>query len=218
MPFGSRTNMVLTKNEKRQKNAIGLKKREMHSLLLRYPTLFLFSCVFLLGIAGGAVVGGFTKGILLEKLDFLFHASYLCRSTDACSTIFISSFASSFVFALAFLLMALSVWGFLCIPILLFFRGFGAGLTGGYLYITFGWKGFFYHFLTILPGACLCGIALLLAAKESWKISHCIRMQKQPDYTLFFNRFGIVLCLLFLSALLDMGTNFCFAGLFSFDI
>lgn len=190
------------------------KKRELQSLISKNSSLFFFACIFLLGIAVGALVGGFTRGTILEKLDFLFHASFLSRSADAYSAVFISSFASSFLFVLAFLLLALSVWGFLCTPLLLFFRGFGSGLTAGYLYISFGWKGFLYYFLTILPGASLCGIALLLAAKESARVSRSIGMQKKPDYTLLFNRFGVVLAMLFCSALLDMGMNFCFADFF----
>ena len=67
-----------------------------------------------------------------------------------------------------------------------------------------------------MPGAGLCGIALLLAAKESARVSRSIGMQKKPDYILLFNRFGVVLAMLFCSALLDMGMNFCFADLFSF--
>ena len=97
------------------------KKRELQSLISKNSSLFFFACIFLLGIAAGSLVGGFTRGTILEKLDFLFHASFLSRSADAYSTVFISSFASSFLFALAFLLLALSVWGFLCTPFLLFF-------------------------------------------------------------------------------------------------
>lgn len=219
MVLGNRTNLVAVKSKSLLQRSItkpSISKRELRGLLSKYTSLFFFASFFLLGVAGGALTSGFTSGAMLEKLDFLFHASFLSRSADAYSTIFISSFASSFLFALAFLLLALSVWGFFCTPFLLFFRGFGTGLTAGYLYVTYGWKGFLYHFLTILPGACLCGIALLLAAKESARVSRSIGLQKKIDYGLLLNRFGVVLCMLFCSALLDMGMNFFFADLFSF--
>lgn len=179
---------------------------------------FAFSLLLFFGVAFGAVAAGYAQGILLKKIDFLFYASFLTRTGDSYGQVFMGSFASSFVFILAFLLCGLSVWGMFLVPFLVFFRGFGMGLISGYLYVFYGWQGCFYNFLVVLPGAFLCSLAFLFAAQESSKLSRTIRIQKRPDYRIFFVRFGVVLCMLFFAALCDLAANFCFADFFSFSV
>ncbi len=172
--------------------------------------------LLLVGVALGALAAGGASSVFLEKLSFLFHASVVKRSDNALGAVFIGSFASSFLFALSFLVCGMSVLGMVFIPCLVLFRGFGMGMVAGYLYFFYGWQGFFYYFLTILPGSFLCAAALLFAAQEAAKLSRTISQRKKPAYRLFFVRFGFVLCLLFFSSACDAIASFCFSDFFLF--
>ena len=90
------------------------------------------------------------------------------------------------------------------------------GMTSGYLYALYGFHGVIFNFLVILPGAFLCCLALLLAAKESMHLSRNITNSGGLNTKAYFLRFGKALMICFLAAVLDLLTTVCFAGLFSF--
>ena len=70
--------------------------------------------------------------------------------------------------------------------------------------------------LVILPGAFVCCLALLLAGRESMRFSRRIKGTAGSGMKLYCLRYGAVLAMCFLAALLDLLTTVCFAGLFSF--
>ena len=61
--------------------------------------------------------------------------------------------------------------GAYCVPLAPLFRGFGMGITAGYLYAAYGFQGFLFHLAVILPGAFICLIAILIASRESMLFS-----------------------------------------------
>jgi pyrroline-5-carboxylate reductase len=130
-------------------------------------------------------------------------------------------FASAFLFVFACFLCGLSIWGMFLIPFIPFFRGFGLGLTAGYLYACYGGKGVLFTFIVILPGAYICCLAILLAARNGIGFSHLlaslnsnkVNHTKLKIYTL---RFGVALGIVFLASLIDLLLSVCFGGLFSF--
>ncbi len=187
--------------------------------------LVLFSILLICGMIFGAIFARNAGMEALDKLDFLFYSNFKTRAIQSVVSVFAASFASSFIFIFICFLCGLSMWGMFIIPAVLFFRGFGLGLTSGYLYAAYGFKGILFNFSVILPGAFVCCLAILLAAREgsrfSRRIASCGAMPESrtispPKMKLYLLRFGAILALAFSAALLDVLFSACFAGMFSF--
>ena len=142
--------------------------------------LQIFRRQFLLVFLGLFFTAGLILGVLfvrsadyslLKSLDFVFFSNVTARSALPFYAVFVASLASSFLFLLFCFLCGLSIWGAYCVPLAPLFRGFGMGITAGYLYAAYGFQGFLFHLAVILPGAFLCTVAILLASAESVRFS-----------------------------------------------
>ena len=196
--------------------------------------LQIFRQQFLLVFLGLFLIAGLILGVifirnadysLLKTLDFVFFSNVKARSALPVLSIFVSSLASSFLFLLFCFLCGLSIWGAYCVPLAPLFRGFGMGITAGYLYAAYGFQGFLFHLAVILPGAFICLIAILIASRESMLFSKKIHLgrkteeqEAQPKNNVrhFFIRFSILTGILIIGALVDVLTTVCFSGLFVF--
>ena len=196
--------------------------------------LQIFRQQFLLGFLGLFLIAGLILGVifirnadysLLKTLDFVFFSNVKARSALPVLSIFVASLASSFLFLLFCFLCGLSIWGAYCVPLAPLFRGFGMGITAGYLYAAYGFQGFLFHLAVILPGAFICLIAILIASRESMLFSKKIHLgrkteeqEAQPKNNVrhFFIRFSILTGILIIGALVDVLTTVCFSGLFVF--
>ena len=196
--------------------------------------LQIFRQQFLLVFLGLFLIAGLILGVifirnadysLLKTLDFVFFSNVKARSAVPVLSIFLASLASSFLFLLFCFLCGLSIWGAYCVPLAPLFRGFGMGITAGYLYAAYGFQGFLFHLAVILPGAFICLIAILIASRESMLFSKKIHLgrkteeqEAQPKNNVrhFFIRFSILTGILIIGALVDVLTTVCFSGLFVF--
>ena len=196
--------------------------------------LQIFRQQFLLVFLGLFLIAGLILGVifirnadysLLKTLDFVFFSNVKARSALPVLSIFVASLASSFLFLLFCFLCGLSIWGAFCVPLAPLFRGFGMGITAGYLYAAYGFQGFLFHLAVILPGAFICLIAILIASRESMLFSKKIHLgrkteeqEAQPKNNVrhFFIRFSILTGILIIGALVDVLTTVCFSGLFVF--
>ena len=196
--------------------------------------LQIFRQQFLLVFLGLFLIAGVILGVifirnadysLLKTLDFVFFSNVKARSALPVLSIFVASLASSFLFLLFCFLCGLSIWGAYCVPLAPLFRGFGMGITAGYLYAAYGFQGFLFHLAVILPGAFICLIAILIASRESMLFSKKIHLgrkteeqEAQPKNNVrhFFIRFSILTGILIIGALVDVLTTVCFSGLFVF--
>ena len=187
--------------------------------------LQIFRQQFLLVFLGLFLIAGLILGVifirnadysLLKTLDFVFFSNVKARSALPVLSIFVASLASSFLFLLFCFLCGLSIWGAYCVPLAPLFRGFGMGITAGYLYAAYGFQGFLFHLAVILPGAFICLIAILIASRESMLFSKKIHLgrkteeqEAQPKNNVrhFFIRFSILTGLLIIGALVDVLTT-----------
>ena len=187
--------------------------------------LQIFRQQFLLVFLGLFLIAGLILGVifirnadysLLKTLDFVFFSNVKARSALPVLSIFVASLASSFLFLLFCFLCGLSIWGAYCVPLAPLFRGFGMGITAGYLYAAYGFQGFLFH---------LAVISILIASRESMLFSKKIHLgrkteeqEAQPKNNVrhFFIRFSILTGILIIGALVDVLTTVCFSGLFVF--
>ena len=184
-------------------------------LVKKHFLLFLNLFFFLSGMLGGILFSRNLHQEALSGLDFLFQATVQSR-TGSVGTVFAASFASSFLFLFLCFLFGLALWGFLLTPPVLFFRGVGLGVSSGYLYAAYHFKGILFYCVVVLPGALVCGAALILAAREAMRTSRSIGRGEHWNMKLYCVRFGGVLILAAGAALTDAVLSFCLSGLFSF--
>ena len=183
--------------------------------------MFLLALLFLAGMAFGAVYSRSAGLRSLSRLDFLFAGNFKARAAQPLITIFSASFASAFIFVFACFLCGLSMWGAYFIPVVPFFRGFGLGLTSGFLYVTYGWKGFLYNLAVILPGAFFCCLAILAASLEGIRYSRALAVHRtaaagEMPMRSYVLRFGAILAWACIAAVLDTLMSALFGGCFSF--
>ena len=187
--------------------------------------MVLLSVFLICGMVFGAIFARNAGISALNKLDFLFYSNFKVRAAQPFISVFSASFASSFLFILFCFLCGLSMWGMFIIPGVVFFRGFGLGLTSGYIYAAYRWNGILFNLIVILPGAFICCLAILLAAREgtrfSRKIASCSTSVQsgtisRGNMKLYLMRFGAILGIAFSAALIDAFLSACFAGMFSF--
>lgn len=193
-------------------------------ILKQNATFVLLTVFFLFGLLLGALFIAKADSSILDTLDYLFFSSIETRMQSAFFPIFIASVASSFLFILAEFFCGLSMWGSIIVPIFPLIRGFGLGMTAGYVY-SFGWTGIFYYILMILPGAFLSVFTITLSGIEAIRFSkqlnlaHKIRhtshtFAPQPSVHNYIMRFGLITCLSIIAALVDILTAFLFSGIF----
>ena len=230
-----RTNLFFVKVPKEHRGAKTVGSRSGgFSSGYRGGILQIFRQQFLLVFLGLFLIAGLILGVifirnadysLLKTLDFVFFSNVKARSALPVLSIFVASLASSFLFLLFCFLCGLSIWGAYCVPLAPLFRGFGMGITAGYLYAAYGFQGFLFHLAVILPGAFSCLIAILIASRESMLFSKKIHLgrkteeqEAQPKNNVrhFFIRFSILTGILIIGALVDVLTTVCFSGLFVF--
>ena len=141
---------------------------------------FLIMClVIITGMAVGAAV--IQRGYALYYTKGLFEDFVSLRQSQGFFTVFFSSLGSVLILLIAVFISGLSAAG---IPIsfaALIYKGLGTGLTCGYLYSSFGFNGLFFSLVIIIPHAFISSVALILACRESCRMSAFIFSQLLPD-------------------------------------
>lgn len=187
--------------------------------------IIVLALILVIGMIFGSVYARSAENTVLEKLDFIFFSNYKTRISQTLFTTFTASVASSFLFVLMSFLSGMSLWGSVLVPLLPFFRGFGLGLTSGYIYAFYGFKGILFNAVVILPSAFLSSVCVIAAARESIRYSVSLAAAERSghshnndtDYTMrtYLNRYALLLILLVGSGVLDVICTACFAGIFS---
>ncbi|MDD6488214.1 MAG: hypothetical protein PUG48_00150 [Clostridia bacterium] len=194
---------------------------------IKNNAVFVVFCVLLfVGIITGAVGGRNADSELLKKLDFIFLTNFDVRCSRGVLSAFVSSFASSFLFLLVIFLLGLSVWGGIVVAVIPFFKGYGYGLSVGWLYCNYGFYGVLYNILVILPGVFLCSALIAAAADSAFKnsvklMSCCSGSAPTDDIHINMKKYLIsmlwFLVLAAVSAVADMIFSLCFSWIFNFS-
>ena len=193
----------------------------------RYGVILMLAVFVMLGLIVGAVVSQNVDENTLKVLDFLFLTDYKARLEISLFSVFVASISAYFVFYLIQILMGFSAWGFIFMPITTFLKGFGTGISAGYLASTLSFTGVGFYILVMLPATVVSIISLLIQGKESFYLSKnilklLIRRKeenfKSSSFSLskFFTISANMLILVALSAGIDVLTTLCFSNLFSF--
>lgn len=143
---------------------------DIRGVLRRFGSSIFFSVTLAGGLLCGSLVSGSIGSSTLEKLDLLFTANLPDRIKSGALGAFCAGFASDFLFLAAAFLLGLSLWGVVGLPLLAFFKGFGIGVSAGYLISVYGTKGILFYLVVVLPGVCVFCTALVCELRAAFDI------------------------------------------------
>lgn len=196
------------------------------SLIKNYGLILLFAALLLFGLVGGALYAHCAGERFLKSLDFLFMTNLDARLKQGDFGIFCACFASDFIFLLSTYLFGMSLWGIPFIAAAVLFKGFGTGLTAGYLSMSYSLSGVGFYLLVLLPGTFLFCVALIFFSAAAFRYSQqsfrAVFLEKPfpnaPRQTAiaFGSRFCTALIISFAACALDTVLWTCFAGTFKF--
>lgn len=190
----------------------------------RYGLVAFFIAVLFSGMIFGAVKAGTADEAFIEKLEIVFSSNISVREEQTITGAFVNSFGTSFLFLLMCFCFSMSPFGILLVPAVMFFRGFGFGISSGFLCISYGFKGLVYYILVMLVGAFLSSMALVYVSQYCFDFSKEILLSitgregillKRKLVELVFNC-GYMVILIIFASLVDAGLYFLVGGLFSF--
>ena len=122
------------------------------------------------GLAAGCRLSAQLGDDTLGRLDFLFVTNLPERLGGGFAGVFAASFASDFLFISAAFLMGLCPWGAPALIALAFFKGFGVGVSAGYLILMYGFGGMWFYLLVLLPGMLVFTAALVVQLCASCEV------------------------------------------------
>lgn len=144
---------------------------ELKYILKRYATETFFMIMFFMGIVFGSIYVNFANNSLIKALDFLFLTNFEARVSQSFFNTFCACFASNFIFLLMVFFSGMAVWGVFSLPLIVALRGFGTGLTAGYLFSIYSLKGALFYIFVILPGTFIFCMALVSFSSSAFYTS-----------------------------------------------
>ena len=206
------------------KSNIGLKKKDIIYFRHKYGINVLLAIAICIGMIFGAVCAGRADKSLIDGLDVIFTSDFELRCNQTVLSSFMAGLTANFIFFTAVFLLGLSVWGSVGVPVVIAFKGFGMGLTGGYLYKCYSFSGVGFFLLVMLVGCVASTLALIFQGKIAIGFANSLFARVRgtaPNEDETFYRYIInssfILIALSISAMADAILNFLFAGIFTFS-
>lgn len=158
----------------------------------------------------------------ISDLSFITQGFIKNRAAQTFFETLSASFTSAgFLVLLCFLLGfgAISQPAELLIPI---FRGIGLGTSIAYIYTSYGTRGFFITLVIIVPHAVISSVAIVIAARESMRMSNLFtgyaftsgrETEMRTNIKLYLLKFLVLFAIIGISSFLDSILTFLFAGI-----
>lgn len=207
-----------------RKSGMSLKKKDIIYFRHKYGVNVLLATAVFVGLVLGAVCAGRADKSLIEGLDIIFTSDFELRCSQTVLSSFMAGLTANFIFFTAIFLLGLSVWGSVGVPVVIAFKCFGMGLTGGYLYKCYSFSGVGFFLLVMLIGYVVSTLALIFQGKVAIGFANSLFAKVRgtaPNEDETFYRYvtnsSFMLIALSISAMLDAILNFLFAGIFTFS-
>lgn len=203
------------------------KKREkinFQTFYKKYGLVVFFALCFVVGLIFGMIGAKNADKSLLDGLDFLFTTNIENRLELSAFELFCACFSSNFLFIFASFLFGFSSWGAVAQPVLLIIRGYGVGISAGYIFSVYGLKGAGFYLLVMLLGMLLFTFSLVCECANAFSLSvrffrlTFISTHKEPyinqGVRVYLYRSGYMLILATLASLTDTVLWILFSGVF----
>ena len=178
------------------------------------PRNLLFSfliALFFIGVAYGSILAGGASQETSDSLERITEQFLLQKVGDTFLTAMFSALMSSGIFLLLLFLCGFSAVGQPFSFFLVVFRGIGLGTSMGYFYLNLGMKGILMSLAFIVPAGIVSSYAVLLAGRESVKLSNRFFKVMIADGFVMpgsvLKTYSVKFLILFLLILLSAGIN-----------
>lgn len=206
-----------------RKSGISLKKKDIVYFRHKYGINMLLATAVCIGMIFGAVCAGKADKSLIDGLDIIFVSDFQSRCNQTVLSSFVAGLTANFIFFTTVFLLGLSVWGSVGVPVVIAFKGFGMGLTGGYLYKCYGFSGVGFFLLVMLVGGVVSTLALIFQGKVAIGFANSLfarvrgtSYNQDETFYKYITNSSFMLIALSISAMADAILNFLFAGIFTF--
>ena len=200
--------------------------REIFDLVSQHRLFTIMAAFLIFGMVLGSISMKSMNEDSLSDMASLFLNSLKVREDSGLFMIFVKSVSSYFLFAIIAFALGLSVWGFVMTFALMIFRGFGLGVSVGFLFFTYGFKGILFYALILLPGIFVSSMALILMSRAAFDTSYTLFkttfLQREGNKSLennfkaYFKKSGFALTLIIIASILDLLGYVVFSGFFNF--
>ena len=197
---------------------------DVRYLLKRYGIYCLFALLLTGGLALGVFYAHNANAQTLRSLDFLFTTNLDARLGQSPFGVFCACFASDFLFLLCSYLFGIAAWGIPFLMALIAFKGFGTGVTAGFLCLSYSLSGAGFYLLVLLPGTFMFCVALVRFSTRAFDYSKRVFLHSvskavpasspRQEFFLYGSRFLSSLLTTFFASLLDTLLWTLFAGTF----
>lgn len=199
-----------------------IRTSEEQKITAKNPTIMFFMILLLIGALFGTLIFCNMQSSEISNLSFITQGFIKNKTEQTFVQSLINSFTtSSLLVTICFFLGfgAISQPVEFLVPI---FRGLGLGTSISYIYITYGVKGLLITLVLIIPNAVISSIAIIIAARESIKLSNMFTSYIISNNTennmkscikLYVLKFLILFAIIGLSSILDSLLAFLFAGI-----
>lgn len=185
----------------------------------------LFLLLLLSGVVCGAICSRSADIGFLNRLDVILQTNFKLRSSQGLFMSFVASLASSAMLLGMLFLFGLSLWGVAFAVAVPFFKGYGYGLSAGFLYRMYGFTGFAYNIMVILPGTLISALAITAAAMHASEssrrlmltaseVSFSLQLPEKPKRFSVYILRCLAVCTV--GASVDMLFSFFFSWIFHF--
>ena len=204
---------------------MSIPETEIQFVAEKKPKSLLFSvliALFFIGVAYGAVLVGGASPETSDSLQRITEQFLLQKAGDTFLSALLSSLLSGGVFALLLFLCGFSAVGQPFSFFLVAFRGIGLGTAMGHFYLNLGMKGILMSLALIVPAGIVSSYAILLAGRESVKLSNrFFKVMTSDDFSMpagilktYTVKFFILMLLILLSAVVNGLCTRIFAPMF----
>lgn len=200
--------------------------KELSYYSKKYGMMVFLSAFLVAGIICGCILAQYGDEQTLESLDFIFNSNFKQRITQSLFDGFKASMCAYFLFYITALLLGLSLWGAVGLPVVVCIKGIGAGLCAGYLISVYSFQGAVFYVIVMLPGLFLSSLSLLFQCRLSFRFSRSLwaffsPRKKQderdkPDIFRFFQKSSAILITTALGAVVDVLFSALFSNMFTF--
>ncbi|HHZ06235.1 MAG TPA: hypothetical protein GX401_05550 [Clostridiales bacterium] len=203
-----------------------LSKSDVLYYFRRYGLVGFLVASLLAGLVTGAIIAKNADVNLMKSLDFIFVTDFQAKLNQSIFITFAAAMTSYFIFFITEFLLGLSAWGAVGVPIVIFFKGMGIGLSSGYLYNAKGLQGVGFYLLVMLLGVVASSVALVAQGKGAVSFANSIwyklynkkssAVASEPVITKYLVDSSYVLIGIAIAALVDALLTTFFSGLFNF--
>ena len=178
--------------------------------------------IMLLGVLIGTLTFCNMKSGDFSNLSFITQGFIKNRGEQTFIKTLLTSFYTSGLLALICFLLGFSAIAQPIEILVPLFRGIGLGTSIAYIYSCYGFKGFFIALIMIMPHAVISSIAIIIAARESMRLSNLFTNKAmssknegdlRSSIKLYLLKFVILFGIIAISALIDSILTFSFAGI-----